>query len=82
MEKEIEVIIRYHYRDGYFVEVSHEKSALAGRDYWLCKRGNTKKVFMFSSNYKNNATEERMILKHIENDIKRYEQSVPTERLA
>ena len=38
MEKGIEVIARYHYKKDYFVEVTHEKSALAGRDYWLCKR--------------------------------------------
>ena len=82
MEKEIEVIIRYHCRDGYFVEVTHEKSALAGRDYWLCKRGSVKKMFMFSSSYKNNATEERLILRHIDDNIKKYEQSVPEERLA
>ena len=38
MEKGIEVIARYHYQQGYFVEVTTERSVLAGRDYWLCKK--------------------------------------------
>ena len=50
MEKGIEVIARYHYQQGYFVEVTTERSVLAGRDYWLCKKNSPRKVFMFSSN--------------------------------
>ena len=45
MEKGIEVIARYHYQQGYFVEVTTERSVLAGRDYWLCKKNSPRKVF-------------------------------------
>lgn len=75
MEKGIEVIMRYHYQDGYFVEVTHEKSALAGRDYWLCRRGFGKKVFMCSGRFKDSAAEEHLILKHIVAAIRRFEQA-------
>ena len=51
MEKGIEIIARYHYQQGYFVEVTTEKSVLAGRDYWLCKKNSPRKVFMFSSKF-------------------------------
>ena len=44
MEKGIEVIARYHYQQGYFVEVTTERSVLAGRDYWLCKKNSPRKV--------------------------------------
>ena len=37
MEKGIEIVARYHCPKEYFVEVTTEKSVLAGRDYWLCK---------------------------------------------
>lgn len=77
MEKGIEVIARYHYKKDYFVEVTHEKSALAGRDYWLCKRGSSKKMFMFSSLFKNEKAEEHLIVKHIQDNIRKYEKSVP-----
>ncbi|MCD8324103.1 MAG: hypothetical protein LUC32_04010 [Clostridiales bacterium] len=73
MEKQIKVIARYHYEHEYFVEVSHEDSFTAGRDYWLCKRGSTRKLFMFSSPYKDARTEERMILRAIPSCIERYE---------
>lgn len=76
MEKGIEVIARYHYKHGYFVEVTHEKSVLAGRDYWLCKGNSHKKMFMFSSAFKNEQTEKDMILDNIKENVQRYEQTV------
>lgn len=73
MEKQIKVIARYHYKKDYYVEVSHEDSFTTNRDYWLCKRGSTRKLFMFSSSFKNSCTEERMIVKSIDPCIKQYE---------
>lgn len=75
MEKGIEVIARYNYKHGYFVEVTHEKSALPGRDYWLCRRNSSKKMFMFSSAFKNDLIEESMIFENIKDNVHRYEQS-------
>lgn len=82
MEKGIEVIARYHYKHGYFVEVTQEKSAIAGRDYWLCKRNSSKKMFMFSSSFKNERTEEDMIIKNIKSNVHRYEETAPKALLA
>lgn len=79
MEKGIEVIMRYHCRDGYFVEVTHEKSALAGRDYWLCRRGSAEKVFLFSSAYQGSEREERQILRHLDAGIRKYERAAQEE---
>lgn len=64
MEKGIEVIARYHYQQGYFVEVTTERSVLAGRDYWLCKKNSPRKVFMFSSKFKNEDQEVHQIIDH------------------
>ena len=52
MEKGIEIVARYHCPKEYFVEVTTEKSVLAGRDYWLCKKNSPRKVFMFRENSK------------------------------
>ena len=49
MEKGIEVIARYHYQQGYFVEVTTERSVLAGRDYWLCKKNSPTKSVQCSA---------------------------------
>ncbi len=76
MEKQIKVIARYYYKRDYFAEVSHEDSYTRSRDYWLCKRGSARKLFMFSSPFKNAPTEERMILKKISPCIERYENAV------
>lgn len=77
MEKGIEVIARYYCKQGYFVEVTHEKSALPGRDYWLCREESVKKMFMFSSTFTNDKKEEHMISKRIGPYIQQYEQSIP-----
>ena len=73
MEKSIEVIARYHYKKDYFVEVTQEKSAIADRDYWLCRKNTPKKLYMFSSPVKNDSYEERMIIKHIRECVHQYE---------
>lgn len=73
MEKGIEVVARYHYQQGYFVEVTTEKSVLAGRDYWLCKKNSPRKVFMFSSKFKNEDQEVHQIIDQIKNNVEKYE---------
>lgn len=73
MEKGIEVIARYHYQQGYFVEVTTERSVLAGRDYWLCKKNSPRKVFMFSSKFKNEDQEVHQIIDQIKNNVEKYE---------
>ncbi len=73
MERQIKVVARYHYERNYYVEVSNEDSAIASRDYWLCKRGSTKKLYMFTSSFTNTETEERMILAEISEAIKTFE---------
>lgn len=82
MEKRIAVIARYHYKHGYFVEVSHEDSFTKRRDYWLCRKNSAKKLFMFSSSYKNDATEEHEILTRISEAIQHYENPIPMVKLA
>ena len=77
MEKCIEVIARYYYEKDYFVEVTHEQSVLAGRDYWLCKKNSIKKLFLFSSNLKNEQKEKEMIADHLIDGIRKYEHTVP-----
>lgn len=74
MEKAIEIIARYHYKQEYFVEVTHEKSVLANRDYWLCKKNSPKKVFMFSSPFENEKREELLIKSRIQAEIEKFEQ--------
>ena len=74
MEKGIEVVARYHYKQGYFVEVTSEKSAIAGRDYWLCKKNSSRKLFMFSSKFKNDHQEEDLIINRIQNNVEKFEQ--------
>ncbi len=76
MEKDIKLVARYRYQDGYFIEVSQENSAIAGRDYWLCSRKQPKKLFMFSSPYKNQRNEEKLILQHIRESVRKYEEPV------
>ena len=73
MEKRITVIARYHYQHGYFVEVSHEDSVIANRDYWLCRKNSARKLYMFSSPYQNDETEERMILNKLSESIQKFE---------
>lgn len=82
MEKGIELLGRYHYQNGYYVEVTSESIFSGTRDYWLCKRDNSKKLFMFSSDYKNERTEERQILRCIEKNIQIYEQCIPDTLMA
>lgn len=83
MEKLVELIGRYHYRDGYFVEVSRENPFSVTRDYWLCKRGSVSKLYMFSSDYKGDAAEERLVLRYIEENIQKYEQKmIPNSLMA
>ena len=62
MEKGIEIVARYHCPKEYFVEVTTEKSVLAGRDYWLCKKNSPRKVFMFSGKFKNEDQEVHQII--------------------
>ena len=73
MEKRITVIARYHYQHGYFVEVSHEDSVIANRDYWLCRKNSARKLYMFSSPYQNDEAEEHMILNKLSESIQRFE---------
>lgn len=74
MEKEIKVVARYHYKHGYFVEVSQENSVIAGRDYWLCRQNHGKKMYMFSSPFRNEKHEENLIVDHILDCVKKYEE--------
>lgn len=69
MEKGIEVVARYHYKKDYFVEVTAERSILTGRDYWLCKRNSPKKMYLFSSKFKNDHQEEHLIASHIRQNM-------------
>ncbi len=73
MEKQIRVITRYHYEHDYFVEVSREDSVIAKRDYWLCRKGSARKLYMFSSPFKGRETEEHLILTKISAAIQEYE---------
>lgn len=73
MEKQIKVIARYHYKHEYFVEVTHEDSVIAKRDYWLCKRGSARKMYMFSSAFKSAKDEEHQIMTEIQDAIREYE---------
>ncbi|MCD7982105.1 MAG: hypothetical protein LUF32_07335 [Clostridiales bacterium] len=82
MEKQIRVIARYHYSEGYFVEVSREDSVIASRDYWLCRKNSARKMYMFSSPYKNSRTEEHMLLTKISDAIQQYEHPVSFEKYA
>ncbi len=72
MEKQIKVIARYHYEHDYYVEVESEDSVIASRDYWLCKRGSARKLFMFSSPYTDEKTEERKILSRIREAVETF----------
>ncbi len=73
MEKQIKVVARYLCEHDYYVEVSNEDSVIASRDYWLCKNGSPKKLYMFSSPYTNAETEEHMIRTEISDAIQAYE---------
>ena len=77
MEKNIETIARYHYKRGYYVEV--DSPGEYGLDYWLCKRGEKKKLFMFSAAFKDAEAEEHRILAEIEDSIREYENSAKTK---
>ena len=74
MEKGIEIVARYHCPKEYFVEVTTEKSVLAGRDYWLCKKNSPRKVFMFSGKFKNEDQEVHQIIDQLKSRVKKYEQ--------
>ena len=74
MEKSIRVVAHYYYKAGYFVEVSQENSVIAGRDYWLCKKNSNRKLFMFSSPFRNDETEEKQIISHIKDSVQKYEE--------
>ena len=84
MEKGIEIVARYHCPKEYFVEVTTEKSVLAGRDYWLCKKNiglrvfddenGPRKVFMFSGKFKNEDQEVHQIIDQLKSSVKKYEQ--------
>ncbi len=73
MERQIKVVARYHYERDYYVEVSNEDSVIANRDYWLCRQGSSKKLYMFSFPCTDAATEERMILAKISDTIEAFE---------
>lgn len=79
MEKNTEVVARYHYTEGYYVEVISQIPYIGGRDYWLCNRGSENKLFMFSNECKSTKSEERMIARKIAEAIKSYER-VPVRR--
>ena len=72
MEKGIEIVARYHCPKEYFVEVTTEKSVLAGRDYWLCKKNSPRKVFMFSGKFKNEDQEVHQIIDQLKSSVKKY----------
>ena len=76
MEKGIEIVARYHCPKEYFVEVTTEKSVLAGRDYWLCKKNSPRKVFMFSGKFKNEDQEVHQIIDQLKSSVKKYETTV------
>ena len=67
MEKGIEIVARYHCPKEYFVEVTTEKSVLAGRDYWLCKKNSPRK-------FKNEDQEVHQIIDQLKSSVKKYEQ--------
>lgn len=79
MEKEVETIARYHYKRDYYVEVDSQGEYGKNRDYWLCKRGEKRKLFMFSAIYKDADAEERRILSNIEDMIVSYENTQQTK---
>ena len=76
MEQSIRVVARYHYKAGYFVEVSQENSVIAGRDYWLWKKNSKRKLFMFSSPFCSEENEEKQIISHIKDSVQKYEEPV------
>ncbi len=82
MERQIKVVARYHYEHDYYVEVSNEDSVIANRDYWLCKRGSAKKLFMFSIPCTDSETEERRILAGISDAIRTFESTDTVSRYA
>ena len=83
MEKGITVVARYYYQHGYFVEASQENSAtVRDRDYWLCRKNSAKKLYMFSSPYRNDQEEEHLILNRISENIQKFENPSPNIRYA
>ncbi len=82
MERQIKVVARYHCEHNYYVEVSSEDSVIANRDYWLCRRGSSKKLFMFSSPCMDVQTEERKILDGISDAIRAFESADTGARYA
>lgn len=82
MEKAIEIVARYHCKQGYFVEVSQEKSVIANRDYWLCKKSSSKKIFLFSAHFENETQEEMLIKERIQEGIQLFEHPECKERTA
>lgn len=82
MEKRITVVARYYYQHDYFVEVSHEDSVIASRDYWLCRKNSARKLYMFSSPYQNDQTEEHLILSRLSENIQKFENPSPAVKYA
>ena len=65
------------FRSALYVEdgkIVPEKSVLAGRDYWLCKKNSPRKVFMFSGKFKNEDQEVHQIIDQLKSSVKKYEQ--------
>lgn len=73
MERGTAVVARYHYNEGYYVEVRGQIPNIGDRDYWLCNRDSENKLFMFSNEYKCMEREEHMITGRILDAIEKYE---------
>lgn len=74
MEKGIEIVARYHCPKEYFVEVTTEKSVLAGRDYWLCKKNSPRKMYLCSAENSKEDQEVHQIIDQLKSSVKKYEQ--------
>ncbi|MCQ2507513.1 MAG: hypothetical protein MJ097_01835 [Dorea sp.] len=78
MDKDFSVITRYHYRDGYFIAVTKENRPTAiSRDYWLCKKHESKRIYMFTAPFRNEEHEELMICKNLKKALARFEAEQP-----
>lgn len=73
MERDTAVISRYHYKEGYYVEVVSQIPSIGNRDYWLCNQNEDNKLFIFGDDFKNVRSEERSIAGMILKAIKTYE---------
>ncbi len=61
MEKRIITAVRYRVNDVYFVDGCEEVASTGNRDYWLGKRGSRDKHYLFSSIYRGQKVEEKML---------------------